>query len=265
MLYFLFFGMIYLFIFFVLAYIFFSNYFIISAESQARDGLHNAELEKDPEKFITKRRCNPGGIAKGLDDGKNSDDRRLSSRDDNIKNGRHKFEGHKDENHKDDRYRDKYNKGLDRDQRDQRHRDIRHREERSSRDYISDRVESRSVRDRDKHFESYKKSRLHGSDRELSPHADDHGIKTRDHRLQKRSYDEIDDHYDLRKINTKESRSNVDKDASNSSKFDYGHQAKADSSLNNTLSRSSLSPKSHCSKEQIRYYSPKYTLFFWER
>lgn len=159
----------------------------------------------------------------------------------------------KDENHKDGRHRDKYNNGPDRDQRDQRHRDIRHREERSSRDYISDRVESKSVRDRDKHFESYKKSRLHGSDRELSPHADDHGIKARDHRLQKRSYDEIDDHYDLRKINTKESRSNVDKDASNSSKFDYRHQAKADSSFNNTLSRSSLSPKSHCSKEKIRY------------
>lgn len=225
----------------------------MSAESQTQDGLHNAVLEKDPEKSIAKRRCNPSGIDKGLDDGRNSDDRRLSSRDDNIKNGRHKFEGLKDETYKDDRHRDKSNKGLDRDQRDQKHRDIRHREERSSRDYIGDRVESKSVRDRDKHFESYKKSRPHGSDRELSPHADDHGVKTRGHRPQKRSYDEIDDHYGSRKINTKESRSNVDKDASNSSKFDHGRQAKADSSLNNTLSRSSLSPKSLCSKEQIRY------------
>lgn len=223
------------------------------AESQARNGLHNAEFEKDSEKVITKTRCNSDGN-KGLDDGRNSDDRRLSSRDDNIKNGRHKFEGLKDENHKDDRYRDKYNKGLDsRDHKDQSHRDIRHREERSSRDYISDRVESKYVRDRDKYFESYKKSRLHGSDRELSPHADDHGIKARDHRLKKRSYDEIDDQYEMRKINIKEPRSNVDKNASRSSKFDYGHQAKADSSLNNTTSRSSLSPKSHFSKEKIRY------------
>ncbi|KAH0448746.1 hypothetical protein IEQ34_022546 [Dendrobium chrysotoxum] len=221
-----------------------------STERQGRDDLHNAELEKDPEAFITKRRCSSDGNEKGLDDGRNSDDRRLSSRDDYIKNGSHKVEVLKDERYKYDRYRDKYYKDLDR---NQRHRDSRHKEERSSRDYISDRLESKSVRDREKYFESYKKSRLHGSDRELSPHADDHGIKSRGSRLQKRSsYDEIDDHYGLRKISTKESRSNVDKEASNSSKFDYRHQGKVDSSLNNTLSRSSLSPKAHSSKEQTR-------------
>ncbi|XP_020694807.1 zinc finger CCCH domain-containing protein 13 isoform X2 [Dendrobium catenatum] len=221
-----------------------------STERQARDDLHNAEFEKDPEAFMTKRRCSSDGNEKGLDDGRNSDDRRLSSRDDYIKNGSHKVEVLKDERYKYDRYRDKYYKDLDR---NQRHRDSRHKDERSSRDYISDRPESKSVRDREKYFESYKKSRLHGSDRELSPHADDHGIKSRGSRLQKRSsYDEIDDHYGLRKISTKESRSNVDKDASNSSKFDYRHQGKVDSSLNNTLSRSSLSPKAHSSKDQTR-------------
>lgn len=211
----------------------------ISAESQARDDLHNSELNIDTDKSMTTRRCHPGGIDKGLDDGRNSDGRRLTSRDDQIKNGSHKVEGLKDERYKDDRYRDNYYKDLDRDRRDPRHRDIRHGEKRTSRDYIIDQPD--------------KKSRLHGSDCELSPRADDHGINSRGNRLRKRSYDDIDDHYSLRKISTKASRSSVDKDASNSRKFDHGHQGKADSSLNNTLSRDSLSPKAHISKEQIRY------------
>ncbi|XP_020587694.1 zinc finger CCCH domain-containing protein 13 isoform X2 [Phalaenopsis equestris] len=211
-----------------------------STENQAQDDLKNAVSEKDSEKFMTKRR-------KGLHD------RRLSSSDYHIKNGSHKIEGHKDERYKDEKYHDKYFKELDRDQGDRRHRDIRRREEPSSRDYISDRLESKSVRDRGKHVESNNKSRLHESDRELSPHADDHGIKMRDNnRLRKRSSNEIDDHYGLGKISTKKSRPNIDKDASNSSKFDHGHRGKVETFLGHSLSRSSLSPKAHSSKEQIR-------------
>lgn len=226
-----------------------------STEFQAREDMHNAELEKDPEKLMTKRRRSSGGFDKWHDDGKNIDDKRLSSRDDHIKNGSHKAEGHKDERYKDDRYkddryRDKHYKDLDK---DHRHRDIRHREDRSSRDYTSDRLEGKSVRDRDKPIESYsKKSKLHGSDREVSPRAEDHGIKSKDTRAQKSSYDENDDHYGLKHRNAKEPRSDAEKDASNSSKIEHKHQGKIDSSLLNNLSKSSPSPKTHSSNDHSR-------------
>lgn len=223
--------------------------------------MHNAEMEKDSEKFMTKRRRSSSGFDKWHDDGKNIDDRRLSSRDDHMKNGGHKAEGNKDERYKDDkykddrfkddRYRDKHYKDLDR---DHRHRDIRHREERSSRDYTSDRLESKSVRDRDKPIENYsRKSKLHGSDREVSPRAEDHGVKSKDARAQKSFYDENDDHYGLKHRNAKEPRLDAEKDASNLSKIEYKHQGKIDSSLLNNLSKSSPSPKTHSSNDHNRF------------
>ncbi|XP_020595881.1 uncharacterized protein LOC110035896 [Phalaenopsis equestris] len=226
-----------------------------NTEFQTREDMHNAELEKDSEKYTTKRRRSSGGFDKWHDDGKNIDERRLSSRDDHLKNGGHKVEGNKDERYKDDRYkddryRDKHFKDLDR---DHRHRDIRHREERSSRDYASDRIEGKSVRDRDKPVESYsKKSKLHGSDREFSPRAEDHLIKTKDTGAQKSFYDENDDHYGSKHRNVKETRLDLEKDASNSSKIEYKHQGKVDSSLLNNLSKGSLSPKAHSSNDHNR-------------
>ncbi|KAI0492007.1 hypothetical protein KFK09_026272 [Dendrobium nobile] len=226
-----------------------------STEFQAREDMHGAELDKDSEKFITKRRRSSSGFDKWQDDSKSIDDKRLSSRDDRIKNGGHKVEGHKDERYrderyKDDRYRDKHYKDIER---DHRHRDIRYKEERSSRDYTSDRLEGKYVRDRDKPIESYsKKSKLHGSDREISPRAEDHGMKSKDTRARKSSYDENDDHYGLKHRNAKEQRLDTEKDASNLSKIEYKHQGKIDTSLSNNLSKKSPSPKTHSSNDHNR-------------
>lgn len=215
--------------------------------------MNNAELEKDTEKFTTKRKRSSGGFDKWHDDGKNIGEKRLVSRDDHIKNGGHKVEGNKDERYKDDRYkddryRDKHYKDHDR---DHRHRDIRHREERSSRDYTSERLDGKSVRDRDKPHESYsKKSKPRSGDREVSPRAEDHGIKAKDTRAQKSFYDENDG---LKHRNIKDVRLDVEKDASNLSKLEYKHQGKIDSSLLNDLSKSSPSPKTHSSNDHNRF------------
>lgn len=229
--------------------------------------MNNAELEKDNEKLMTKRKRSSGGFDRH-DDGKNIGDRRLVSRDDHIKNGGHKVEGNKDERYKDDkykddrykddRYRDKHYKDHDR---DHRHRDIRHREERSSRDYTSERLDSKSVRDRDKPYESYsKKSKPHSGDRDVSPRAEDHGIKAKDSRAQKSFYDENDDHYSLKHRNSKDLRLDVEKDASNLSKLEYKHHGKIDSSLLTDLSKSSPSPKTHSSNDHNRFPILSYQL-----
>ncbi|KAK8956154.1 hypothetical protein KSP40_PGU018675 [Platanthera guangdongensis] len=223
-------------------------------EFHTRDDTHSAELEKDSDKFTAKRRKSSGGFDKWQDDGRNTNDKRLNSRDDDKrddhKNGSHKVDGHKDDKYKDERYRDKHYKDLDR---DHRHRDIRQREERSSRDYTGDRMESKSSRDRDKPIEIYsKKSKLHGSDREASPRAEDRGIKSKDSRARKTSHDENDDHYGSKHRNAKEPRADAEKDTSNSSKVEQRHQGKIDSSLSNNLSKGSPSPKTHRSKDNNR-------------
>lgn len=233
-------------------------------EFHTRDDTHSAELEKDSDKFNTKRRKSSGGFDKWQDDGRNTDDKRLSSRDDH-KNGSHKVDGHKDdkykderykderykdERYKDERYRDKHYKDFDR---DHRHRDVRHREERSSRDYAGDRMDSKSSRDRDKPNESYsKKSKPHGSDREGSPRAEDRGVKLKDSRARKTPHEENDDHYGSKHRNAKEPRADAEKDASNSNKVEHRHQGKIDASQPNNPLKGSPSPKTHRSKDNNR-------------
>ncbi|KAK8935806.1 hypothetical protein KSP39_PZI013622 [Platanthera zijinensis] len=206
---------------------------------------------RDDDKRLSSRDDHKNGSSR--DDHKNGssrDDHKNGSSRDDHKNGSHKVDGHKDDKYKDERYRDKHYKDLDR---DHRHRDIRHREERSSRDYTGDRMESKSSRDRDKPIETYsKKSKLHGSDREASPRAEDRGIKSKDSRARKTSHDENDDHYGSKHRNAKEPRADAEKDTSNSSKVEHRHQGKIDSSLSNNLSKGSPSPKTQRSKDNNR-------------
>ncbi|KAG0454734.1 hypothetical protein HPP92_024026 [Vanilla planifolia] len=218
----------------------------LGAEDERTTKKDTTDLDKDSERYLTKRRSGSNSTDKWHDDGKNNDDKRVSSRDD-FKNESHKVEGHKDEHYKDDRYREKYYRDTDR---DQRHRDTRHRDERYSRDYTSDRLDSKS-KDRDKPPESYsKKSKLHGSEREVSPHAEDYGAKSRDSRVQKRSYDENDEHDGLKQKSAKEPRAHVEKNSSHSSKLDHRYQGKDDTA--NNLPKRSVSPKARSSKDQSR-------------
>ncbi|XP_042504872.1 zinc finger CCCH domain-containing protein 13-like [Macadamia integrifolia] len=219
-----------------------------NTEWQIQDELRNPELEKELEKRIRRRRDNSGDRDKYQDDARDTNDKGLSSRDDNAKNGRYK-----EERHKDVKYRDKYREDPDR---DRRHRDERHKDERSIRDHTNDRPDTRHLKgDSDRH----KKSKPHDSDRDGSPHLDDRGSRYRDNRVKKRSYDENEDHIDVKSRSSKEHRSDMENKSSSSkveSNADRGRSQSRhvdiDSPLANNRRKSSPSSSTHVAKDQYR-------------
>lgn len=237
-------------------------------EWQVHDELRNPELEKELEKRM-KRRDGAGDKDKWQEDVGEGDDRRVSSRDDRLKNGRCK-----DERHKDGKYRDKYREDLDRDHRyrddldrDNRYRDNdKHRHERS-RDRTVDRSDNKHPRDEIKSSESrHKKAKLHGSDREGSPGVDDRGNKHRDSRGRKRSSENNEDHSDLKSRSSKEQRADVEKALSSSKLDSLTDRGRSESHRNHSdvadhvppndgLLKSSSSSSAHAVKDQCRHGS----------
>ncbi|XP_010915648.1 uncharacterized protein [Elaeis guineensis] len=209
------------------------------SEWQIRDDLLNVELEKE----LEKPRGGGDGSAdrdKWQGDGRDSDDRRLSSRDDCPKNESYRNERHRGERHKDGRYRDKYWEDLDR---DQRHRDDRRQGEHSSRDHASNRSDSKHHRDENWISEShYKKSKLQDSDRGGS-YGEDHSTKYKDLRGRRRSFDENDAYGDLRPQSAKESDGDID----------GAWPDKIDSNRSNNRPKSSPSSVVHAIKDQSRH------------
>ncbi|XP_008787471.2 uncharacterized protein LOC103705485 [Phoenix dactylifera] len=174
-------------------------------EWQVQGELRNVELEKELEKRIRRRGDGSGDRDIWQGDGRDSDNRRLSSRDDRPKNESYKDERHRDEKHKDGRYKGKYREDLDR---DQRHRDDGHQDEHSSRDRTSDRSDSKHHRDENRTSESrYKESRLQDSDHGGS-YVEDYSSRHKDSWGRKRSFDENDAYGDLRPRSTNKIDSN---------------------------------------------------------
>ncbi|WCJ36833.1 hypothetical protein M5689_018008 [Euphorbia peplus] len=108
-------------------------------ELGARDLLQSPELDSLPDRRMRKKRDGSGDGDKRHDDLGDSNDKRLSSREDVSRDGRPK-----DEKHKDEKYRDKYREDVDR---ESRHRDDKQRDERIGKDHISNKSDDKSSRD----------------------------------------------------------------------------------------------------------------------
>lgn len=197
-------------------------------DGQMKDKLHNPELEKEFVKQI-KRHDGSG------DTDRDGEDRRLSSRDDHLKNGRCKGERHKD-----DKYRDRYRDDLDR---DHRYRDDKHKDERS-RDSTMDRS--------DKSSEScHKKAKLQSSDHDGSPYVDDRGNRNEDDKGRKRSSYDFEDRGDLNTRSNKQHLTDGVKSALSGNKLDSDVADHCTPSY--SLLKSSPSSGSHAVKDHYRY------------
>lgn len=236
----------------------FINISALFTELQIQDELRNPKVEKELEKRI-RRHDGSSDKDKQQEDVRASDDRRLLSREDHLKNGRCK-----DERHKDGKYRGKYQEDVERSQRYQ--DDNKHKDERSI---------ERTIDRSDKPSESrHKKAKLQGSNRDSSPYFDDQNIKNKDNRVQKRSSDELDDHSDLNSQSTKEHRTDAEKSSLSSSKLDSvadrgrseSHHHHSDAVNHSTPSSSvvkcSLSSSAHVVKDQYRYLLPCFPPLF---
>ncbi|XP_031494818.1 uncharacterized protein LOC116260532 [Nymphaea colorata] len=220
-----------------------------NAEWQIKDELRNPELEKELEKRI-RRRDGSGDKDKWQEDVRDSDDRRLSSREDRVKNGRYKDE--RDERHKDIRYRDKYREDIDR---DHRYRDDKHREERSSRDHTVDRSDEKHLRDEGRSSGSRHKKSKPEIDRDGSPNLD-RSLRMKENRG--RRSDDNEDHSDHKSRAIKEANADLGFKALNSSRSasekprPEAHYMRSDmeTSLSKTQLRSSPSTGKRMSKDQ---------------
>jgi len=210
--------------------------------------MRNPEAEKELDKHI-KRRRDGSGDHDGLDNGREGDDRQISSRDGHSKNG----------SYKDGRYKEKYREDVDR---DQKHHDDKRRDERSSRTHTSERSDSKHYRDEIRYSDTRdKKTKLQDTDRDGSRRVDDHSTKLKDNRGRKRSSDEIEDHNDMKPRSAKEPCDDTSKNGSSSSKFDsrsdrarteHRHIDKVDSSMSNIRTKNSPNASAYAGKDPNR-------------
>ncbi|WOL01485.1 hypothetical protein Cni_G10201 [Canna indica] len=206
-------------------------------EKKGHDIFHSPEAEKGFEK-PRKNRDDVEDKDKWLDDFREVDDRKQSSRDDHIK-----YRSYKDEKHEDSKNRGKYRD-------DKKHQVDKYQEERFSKDHNSDRSEKWYLKDETKPVESnYRKTILQDADHD-GTYADNMDTKIKDIRGRKRSSDEIEDHNDLKARIVKERREVLEKNASSASRNgsrndkprpDNLHSERTDSSPRNHRLKSSIS------------------------
>lgn len=214
-------------------------------ERQVQDVLLSAEIEKRPDKH--RRRDENKDREKWLEDSRDFDDRRLSSRD----HSRNK--SYKDEKHDNTKYKGKYR--IDND-RDQNHHNEKNQDEWSSKDCISDK--SYKFRDENKLQDRHKKTKPHDTDQD-GTYVDVVDTKLKDSRRRRYS-NEKDDICDLKLRGTKE-RYEVEKTASSAYRTSshnskprsaYCHTEKADSSPKNRQFKSFTSSSAHADNDQNR-------------
>ncbi|KAJ6851028.1 zinc finger CCCH domain-containing protein 13-like [Iris pallida] len=217
--------------------------------------MRNPELEKELEKRMKRRRDGSGDNDSLQVDGKESEAKLVSSKNEHSKNG-----SYKDERYKGGRYMEKYRDDLDR---DQRLHDVKHRDEHTSRIHASERSDNKHSRDENRLSESRYKTKVQDSDHDSSPHVDDRGTKLKDNRGRKRSSDEIEDSSDVKPQTMKESRGDTERNGSRSSKLDsrsdrgreHPHLDKVDSGLNSSRPKSSPGSSAYAVKDQARHRS----------
>lgn len=126
-------------------------------ELSAQDQLQSPEAENQLERRGRRKRDGSGDGDKRKDDFGDTNDRRLSSKDESAKDGRHK-----DEKYKDERYKDKSREDVER---ENKHRDDKQRDERLVRIQSNSRSDDKHSRDEKDSIESrQKKSKPHDSD-----------------------------------------------------------------------------------------------------
>ncbi|KAG6502668.1 hypothetical protein ZIOFF_034954 [Zingiber officinale] len=215
-------------------------------ERQVQDVLLSAEIEKRPDKHT--RRDENEDRDKWLEDSRDFDDRRLSSRD----HSRNK--SYKDERHDNTKYKGKYR--IDND-RDQNHHDEKNQDEWSSKDRISDK--SYKFRDENKLQDRHKKTKLHATDQDGTYVDVVDDTKLKDSRRRRYS-DEKDDISDLKLRGTKEhyevekTASSVHRTSSHNGKprSAYCHTGKIDSSPKNRQFKTFTSSSAHPDNDQNR-------------
>nr|DAD36271.1 TPA_asm: hypothetical protein HUJ06_006911 [Nelumbo nucifera] len=227
---------------------------IENSEWQIQDELRNPELEKELEKRIKHRRDSSHDKNKYQEDSRDGNEKRLSSRDDRSKTGKYK-----DERNRDERHKDKYQEDTDR---DHRYLDNKQMDERSSRDHMSSRSDSKHLRDETRSAESrHRKSKLQDIDDDGSPHRDSRGTRYKDEKGRKRSSDDNDDNSEFKSRSNKEHRSDLEKKSLSSSKgespADGGRSQSRHTDVDSTVSNNRMrSPSSsHVSKDQDRHSS----------
>jgi hypothetical protein len=124
----------------------------------ANDQLRSPESENQSDRRIRRKRDDSVDGDKQQDDCGDANGKRLSSREDVVKDGKPK-----DEKHNDDRYRDKYHEDTGR---ENRQRDDKQKDERGTRDNINSRSDEKHARDEKDGPEIRKKSKPQDGDRE---------------------------------------------------------------------------------------------------
>ncbi|KAL3570577.1 hypothetical protein D5086_027826, partial [Populus alba] len=147
------------------------------SEKTANDQLRSPESENQSDRRIRRKRDDSVDGDKQQDDFGDANGKRLSSREDVVKDGKPK-----DEKHNDDRYRDKYHEDTGR---ENRHRDDKQKDERGTRDNINSRSDEKHARDEKDGPEIQKKSKPQDGDRDRDRDRDhDHEfdiVRDRDH------------------------------------------------------------------------------------
>lgn len=219
----------------------FSKYSV--TESQAQDLLPRVETEKGPEKHT--RRDDTEDKEKRFEDSRDTDGRRLSSRDHS------RSRSHKDERHESTKYKGKYRNDYDQ-------HDDKNQEERPSKDRSSDKSDRFNLRDENKSLDGYKKTKLQDTNQ------DDTYVDARDTKLKeskRRRYpNEKDDLGDLKLRGTKE-RHEIEKNVSGvgrttssyNDKSRSGYRTeKTDSSPNNKQFKGFTSSNTHSVNDHYR-------------
>ncbi|XP_020272282.1 uncharacterized protein LOC109847463 [Asparagus officinalis] len=241
--------------------------------SELQNEMHNPdpEVEKELDKRSERRKDGSGA-------GREGDEGKVSSRDDNLKKG----------SYKDERYKEKYREGLEKEKyreevkkekcreeldRDQSCHNDKRRDDRFSRTCLSERSDSKHYRDdqrvddkktKPQHSDGSrhaddKKTKLHDSDRDGIRHVDDYSPKTKDNRGTKRSTNELEDQNDMKPQSTKERHKDNAKNGSGScsdrARLEHLHIDDIDSTLSNSQTKDSPNSSSYAGKDRIRHNS----------
>ncbi|KAL8160558.1 hypothetical protein V2J09_002095 [Rumex salicifolius] len=162
----------------------YNNSGVVSLDER-RNSDHDRELER---RF--RRKDSSNDVDKYLD-GKDVEDRRVSSRNETVKSVKYKDDGHED-----DRYKDKYGEELEKDSRFQDEK-LHHRDGRHARDHVSSRSDEKYARNEKKDLDvPLKKSKPQDSDRDhgRSRHSRHHDDRDRDDRNRDIDLDRDGDH-----------------------------------------------------------------------
>ncbi|KAF9667349.1 hypothetical protein SADUNF_Sadunf15G0013700 [Salix dunnii] len=258
----------------------------------SNDQLRSPESENQTDRRIRRKRDDSVGEDKQQDDFGDANGKRLSSREDVVKDGKPK-----DEKYNDDRYRDKYHEDTGR---EHRHQDDKQKDERGTRDNINSRSDEKHARSEKDGPEIRKKSKPqddeHDHDHEIDivrdrdrsrdrerdrdrdrerdrdrdherildydgAHIDDRSVRYKDSRGRRRSPEDHDDYNDTKSKGIKTPYPDMEKKSSSSGGVEtddrgrsQSRQAHLDNNVSSNRRRTSPDTSSHGAVEEYRHF-----------